>query len=124
MGCAYTSGIFVMAEGPDFSKQGLFLLVGDYLIRQLVLYEKDFGWMAVWELNLEVLESLWLMMAAVLGASHCGRKPLLNYTVAFALQLRKTTGNLCQGSDGGGTQRDYVGWQGERVCSTGAVRME
>jgi hypothetical protein len=31
------------------------LLVGDYHIMQLVLCEKDFGWMSVWELNPEVL---------------------------------------------------------------------
>jgi hypothetical protein len=35
--------------------------VGDYTIRKLVLYEKNFGWMNVWELNPEVLGSLWLM---------------------------------------------------------------
>jgi hypothetical protein len=30
-----------------FSNKGLLLLVGDYPIRQLVVYEKDFGWMAL-----------------------------------------------------------------------------
>jgi hypothetical protein len=45
---------------------------GDYPIRQLILYEKDFGWMAFWELepgSVEIIladglcdlgESLWL----------------------------------------------------------------
>jgi hypothetical protein len=32
-----------------FSNKRLLLLVGDYPIRQLVLYEKDLGWMALWE---------------------------------------------------------------------------
>jgi hypothetical protein len=43
------------------------LLVGDDPIRQLVFYEKDFGWMEVWELNPEVLGSLWLMAFATWG---------------------------------------------------------
>jgi hypothetical protein len=47
-----------VAEGLDFSNKGLLLLVGNYPMRQLVLYEKNFGWMAFWELNPEVLGSL------------------------------------------------------------------
>jgi hypothetical protein len=43
--------------------------VGDYPIRQLVLCEKDFGWMALWELNPEVLGSIWLMAYATWGKS-------------------------------------------------------
>jgi hypothetical protein len=50
-----------------FSNKGLLLLVGDYPIRQLDLYEKDFGWMPFWELNPEVLASLWLMASATWG---------------------------------------------------------
>jgi hypothetical protein len=85
--------------------------VGGYPIRQLVLYEKYFGWMALWELNTEVLGSLWLMTSATWGgggegitSADClhdwGRRavPLWNYTVAFTLQLRKITENLSQGS--------------------------
>jgi hypothetical protein len=34
--------------------------MADCSLRQLVLYEKDFGWMAFWELDPEVLKSLWL----------------------------------------------------------------
>jgi hypothetical protein len=41
------------------------LLVGDYPIRQLC--EKDFGWMALRELNPEVLGSRWLMASAIWG---------------------------------------------------------
>jgi hypothetical protein len=41
-------------------------MVGNYPIRQLVLYENDFGWMAFWELNPEVLELLWLMTYSTL----------------------------------------------------------
>jgi hypothetical protein len=40
---AYAIGIFVVAEDLDFSNKGLLLLVGDYSIRQLVLFEKDIG---------------------------------------------------------------------------------
>jgi hypothetical protein len=47
-----------------FSNKGLLLLVGDYPIRQRFLYEMDFGWMALWDLNPEVLGSLWLMASA------------------------------------------------------------
>jgi hypothetical protein len=82
--------------------------VWDYPIRQLDLYEKDFGWMAFWELNPEVLGLLWLMASATFGwrgitlaegLNDLGRRtvPLLNYTLAFALQLRKSTENLIQG---------------------------
>jgi hypothetical protein len=42
-------------------------MVGDYPIRKLVLYEKDFDWTAFWELNPEVLVSLWLMASATWG---------------------------------------------------------
>jgi hypothetical protein len=89
-----------------FSNQGLLLLVGDYPIRQLVLYEKDFGWMAFWKLNPEEFGSLWLMASATWrkitlaeGLHDWGRQaePLLNYTLAFALQLRKRTENLSPG---------------------------
>jgi hypothetical protein len=51
----------VAAEGLDFSECGLLLLVGDCPIRQLVLCEKDFGWVALWGLDPEVVGSLWLM---------------------------------------------------------------
>jgi hypothetical protein len=36
-------------------------------IRQPVLYEKNFGWMHVWELNPEGLGSLWLMASVTWG---------------------------------------------------------
>jgi hypothetical protein len=55
---------FVVAQGLDLSNQGILLLVGDYSIRQLVLYENNFLWMAFWELDPEVLGSLWLMAPA------------------------------------------------------------
>jgi hypothetical protein len=53
-----------------FSNQVLLLLVEDYPIRQIVFCEKDFGWMALWELNPKVLGSLWLMASATWGANH------------------------------------------------------
>jgi hypothetical protein len=34
--------------------------MGGYRIGQFVLYEKDFGWMALWDLDPEMLGSLWL----------------------------------------------------------------
>jgi hypothetical protein len=58
-----------------FSNKGLLLLVGDYHIRQLVLYEKDFGWLTFRELNPEVLVSLWLMASKTFaggGGDHFG----------------------------------------------------
>jgi hypothetical protein len=44
-------------------------LVWDYPVRQLVLYEKDFDWMAFWEFKPEVLELLWLMASATWNES-------------------------------------------------------
>jgi hypothetical protein len=65
--------------------------------------------MAFWELNPEVLGSLWLMASATCGGGgitldkglhDCERRsvPLLNYTLAFSIQLRKSRENLSQGS--------------------------
>jgi hypothetical protein len=67
--------------------------------------------MALWGLNLELLGSLWLMASATLGGGGVritsaedlhvwGRRtmPLFDNTQAFALQLRKSTENLSQGS--------------------------
>jgi hypothetical protein len=81
--------------------------VGGCPIRKRVLCEKDFGWIAFWGLNPEVLWSLWLMASATCGEitsaeglHDWGRRAvtLLNYTLAFALKLRKSTENLSQGS--------------------------
>jgi hypothetical protein len=41
-------------------------------MRQLILYEIDFGWIALWELNSEVLGSLWLMASATSEGNHIG----------------------------------------------------
>jgi hypothetical protein len=42
----------------------MMMMMGDFPIRQLALCEKDFGWMALWELSPEVLGLLWLMSSA------------------------------------------------------------
>jgi hypothetical protein len=69
--------------------------------------KRNFGWMALWGLNSEVLGSLWLMASATWveitsaeGLHDWGRRdvPLFEYTLAFALQPRKSTENLGQGS--------------------------
>lgn len=52
-GCAYVGRI-------DF-----LILVGDYPIRRLFLCEEDFGWMSLWDLNSEVVVSLWLMVSMI-----------------------------------------------------------
>jgi hypothetical protein len=83
---------FIMFEGPDFTKYGLLLLVGDYPARQLVLYEKNFCWMAFFGVEIRSggvalnnglcdTEGTWLkaFMFGSWGLS------LLNYTVAPAL---------------------------------------
>jgi hypothetical protein len=63
--------------------------------------------MDVWELNPEGLGSLWLMASVTCGEIILAEGlhdlggqavPLLNYTPAFALQLRKSMKNLSQGS--------------------------
>jgi hypothetical protein len=61
-----------VGKGLDFSNKGLWLLAGDYPIRQLVRYEKDFDWMTFWKLNSEVLGSLLLMASAAWGRNHFG----------------------------------------------------
>jgi hypothetical protein len=76
-------------------------------VRQVVLYEKNFGWLDVWELNSERWdrygwgpERLWGGIIWAEGLHDWGMQavPLFSYTLAFALQLRKSTGNLSQGS--------------------------
>jgi hypothetical protein len=67
--------------------------------------------MVFWELSPEVLESLWRMTTAtceregggvaLAESLHGWEKKsvsLLNYTVAFALQLKKSTENLSHGN--------------------------
>jgi hypothetical protein len=68
---AYENVFLVLAEGLYTFKVGVLLLVGGDHMRQLVLYERNFGWLEVWKLNPEVLGSLWL-----LASSTCG-EPLL-----------------------------------------------
>jgi hypothetical protein len=63
------TGFLLWRKALTFSSWGLLLLVGDYPIRQRVLCEKDFGWVALWELNPEVLGSLWLMPSAISGGN-------------------------------------------------------
>jgi hypothetical protein len=65
--CAYSIVVLSRGKALTFSNKGLLLLVGDYPIRQLVLYEKDFGWITLWELNPQVLGSLWLIASATWG---------------------------------------------------------
>jgi hypothetical protein len=60
------TGFLSWRKALTFSNK-ILLLVGDYPIRQLVLCEKYFGWMTVWELNPEVLRSLRLMASATWG---------------------------------------------------------
>jgi hypothetical protein len=43
------------------------ILIGDYPIRQLVLNENNIDWLAFWEMNPEVVGSLWLMASAIWG---------------------------------------------------------
>jgi hypothetical protein len=47
----------------------------DDTIRQIVIYENDFGWIDFWELNPEVLGSLWLIAFATWGGDHFGFGP-------------------------------------------------
>jgi hypothetical protein len=47
------TGFLSRRKALTFSNWGLLLLVGDCPVRQLVLCEKDFGWMVLWELNPE-----------------------------------------------------------------------
>jgi hypothetical protein len=49
-------------------KLGSITLVGDYPIRQ-VLCKKFFDWMALWELDSELVGSLWPMASATWSVS-------------------------------------------------------
>jgi hypothetical protein len=60
-------GFLSWRKALTFSNEGLLPLVGDYPIKQLVLSEKEFGWMALWKLNPEVLGLLSLMATATWG---------------------------------------------------------
>jgi hypothetical protein len=75
-----------LAEGLEMLR-----ILMDDTIGQCVLWEKNFGWMDVWELNPEGLESLWLKAYMISGRR---AKPLLHYTLAFSLQLTKSTENF------------------------------
>jgi hypothetical protein len=66
-GCDYANGIFVAAEGLDFFRLGVIATGGSLSHQATCLCEKDFGWMALWELNPEVVGSLWLMASATWG---------------------------------------------------------
>jgi hypothetical protein len=46
--------------------------VEDYAVRKFVPYNKDFGWMALWELNPETLELLWLMASVTWKGNQSG----------------------------------------------------
>jgi hypothetical protein len=102
------TGFLSRRKALTFSDKGVLLLVGDSPIRQRVLCKKDFGWMAVWVLNPEVLGLLWLVVCATWGEitsaeglHDWGRRAVtlfFNETLAFASQLRKSTENLSQGS--------------------------
>jgi hypothetical protein len=79
--------------------------VRDYPIRKLALYQKESGWMvflgveprsfgvALAELLRELGGGISLRLKPFVMAV-----PLFNYALAFALQLRKSTENLSQGS--------------------------
>jgi hypothetical protein len=61
------TGFLSWQKALTCSNWGLLVLVGGDPIRQLVLYERNFGCMDVWELNPERLGSLWLMVSATWG---------------------------------------------------------
>jgi hypothetical protein len=109
----YAGGVLTLTlflfrlKALTFSNQGLLILVGDCPIWQLVLCEKDFGSLGV---EPRVFGLLWLMASATWGGGgeitsaeglhDWGRRgvPLLNYTVAFTIQPRKSSETLSQGS--------------------------
>jgi hypothetical protein len=75
-------------------------VVGNYPPRQHVLHEKEFGWLAFSELNTKVSDPLWPMASLASGGgggelakglNDWGRRAVrhLNFTLSFALQLRK-----------------------------------
>jgi hypothetical protein len=63
--------------------------LGDYHVRELFLYEKDFGSMAFGLVGVGFRS---LVIALAEGLHDWGRwtVPLLNYALSFDLQLRKT----------------------------------
>jgi hypothetical protein len=49
--CAYANGFVVLAEALDLFRTGAIATGENEPISQFVLYEKDFGWIDVWELT-------------------------------------------------------------------------
>jgi hypothetical protein len=109
--------------------------VGGDSIRQLVLYERNFGWMDVWDLNPQVLGSLWLMASATWGGGgkHRGLRPLSLRKVGRAPSelypgnCLTTEKNLSQGSrlvghyslrQLGRIFRDSLGWPTEHQSTS------
>jgi hypothetical protein len=94
--------VVVLAEGVDmFRQSGRCYLWDVHPIRRFILSD---GWMWVWWLNPEIFVAFWLTAFAtgdgIILAENlraCGRfVTLLNYTMLFALQLRKSKENLSE----------------------------
>jgi hypothetical protein len=107
------TGFMSWGKALTFSNKGLFLLVGRYTMRQLSL-----------EVDLRSVGN-----ALAESVHDWGRRvvPLLNYTVAFALQLRKSTEIISQGSRvvrdyslrrHGRHFRDSLGWRTEHQSTS------
>jgi hypothetical protein len=77
--------------------------MGDYPIRQLVLHRRILVFLGVESRSVGVVlaEGLFdlggITSAEGLRDGEAGRAPFSSYALAFALQLRKSTGNLSQG---------------------------
>jgi hypothetical protein len=70
-GCAYGNGVLSWQKALTYKAVGQ-----RSSIRQIALYEKDFGWMVFWELEQEVLGPPWPMASATWGGGgHFGRRP-------------------------------------------------
>jgi hypothetical protein len=76
------TGFLSWRKALTFQTRGYCYWWEDNPIRQFVLFEKDFGWTYVWELNPEGLKA-----SATRGVSFWLKAlPLFSYTLTFALQ--------------------------------------
>jgi hypothetical protein len=100
--CAYANGVFSWRRALAFQTRDIATSGG--LPRQRACpYQKDFGWMAFLGVEPRSVVALAEGLCDLGRGDHFGRRPpwvgrravpLLNYTLAFALQLRKSTENL------------------------------
>jgi hypothetical protein len=94
-GYAYANWFVVLAEGLDMFRLVLLTLAGIRTRQAICPLQKELWLAGCLGVEPRQMESLWLRASMIRG---CGPCPFFSYTLTFALQLRKSTENLSQGS--------------------------